>query len=440
MIRTLATQNNTTQISHSAFTLIELMIAVGLGMLIVLVAMSGMRTASQSLSIANRLSLENSLMRAGYFTAMSEADWWISYDNPDDPNQQKLRQMLDPNQARDDMRALPFMPFNPRLFPTVVDPNPDRQRGWRNDFYWPANDSRTWFSGNLIEQNSKTEHLFGHYELFSHYKIAPRLDRPMVTTWPNATTGPLGVPFNGRGAPRYTWYANQLQSLRNSLGYYGVVDYMPANAIYGIHGDPGADNKYDNNSGAYVANIGRRDIRDQDQRMEIEWSDPNGSTYGRGDFVNGDGGTSWARGIYRITRDSTFAIIPASEYTSAQTAGWNKANLISEHIRLWSTDRVSQSVAANSGNGIQDLRSKALIDQPLIPMKPESWPDMRVECMRYLSNSRFVALFRIGWNSALTGELQQISFTTVSTSLRGARQQRLKTGGWVMSPGDRGLD
>ena len=52
------------------FTLIELMIAISLGMLLVYTATAGFRSASQSVTLSNRLALENSLLRAGYFAAV----------------------------------------------------------------------------------------------------------------------------------------------------------------------------------------------------------------------------------------------------------------------------------------------------------------------------------------------------------------------------------
>ena len=49
----------------------------------------------------------------------------------------------------------------------------------------------------------------------------------------------IGVVFGGNAQPKRTWYSNQLESLKNVMGYYGVIEYMPANAIYGISGDQG---------------------------------------------------------------------------------------------------------------------------------------------------------------------------------------------------------
>ena len=421
------------RVPTAAFTLIEMMISIGLGMLIVTVAMSGVRMAGQSVSTANRLSLENSMLRAGYFAAMQDADWWLAWDDPDVPSDQRLRD-FEPGAPWN--RGLPFTEFTNQQFPGSgsTPTNTDRDRGWDSTNAWQANDSRTWFSGNLVEEGKNSYHVFGHYELFSHVKISPSLTRQMTKPpFPkkNEKFVTVGVAFGGNNiAPRNTWYNNQLESLKNALGYYGVVEYMPANAIYGTPGDPGGDNTFGNGD-------------DSDQRMSQEWCDPSGNGGGvQWRFANNDGGTAWARGIYRHTRDSTFPIIPASRYNQAATSNWSRQQLVEAHCRSWATDRVFNAVDANSNIGIVDLTKKALIDRPLLESRPESWPDMQVQSMRYLSNSRFVAMFRIGWTNTLTGEATSISLTTISTSLRGARQQRKPQsagGGWA-KPNDLTLD
>jgi prepilin-type N-terminal cleavage/methylation domain-containing protein len=62
------------------FTLIELMIAITLGMLLVYTAIAGFRVASQCATISNRLSLENSLIRAGITEAHQQLDFWTNLD------------------------------------------------------------------------------------------------------------------------------------------------------------------------------------------------------------------------------------------------------------------------------------------------------------------------------------------------------------------------
>ena len=68
--------------SIRAFTLIELMIAMAIGMLILFTAFAGFRVASQCIVVANRLSLENSLMRSGYNIAHEQLDFWTNLDDP----------------------------------------------------------------------------------------------------------------------------------------------------------------------------------------------------------------------------------------------------------------------------------------------------------------------------------------------------------------------
>lgn len=401
--------------ARDAFTLIELLIAITLGLAIVYTAAAGFRAASQSVTTSNRLALENSLLRAGYFAATQDADWWLAWDDPDDSSNQRLRWFANYQPWK---RGGPFTPFDTSSFPRSGTLGTDSERGWDPTYTWPANDARTWFNGNLVEQGKYTQHIFGHYELFSHNKTTPTLNK----------TFPIGVAFGGSATPLRTWYGNQLESLKNAMGYYGVVEYMPANAIYGTVGDPGGDNAF-----------GTPD--DDDQRMSREWCDPSGSGGGQQwRFANDDGDTAWARGIYRHTRDSTYPVVPASRNTTARTDRLSNEQLVAMQFRSWATDRVGAAGAIGPGTyGIQDLTAKTVISRPLLDYRPSHWPDLTLQSMRYLSNSRFVTLLRVGWVSPLTGQQTYLSFTTISTSLRGARQQRRTTGGWAQ-PGEPNLD
>lgn len=398
----------------SGFTLIEMMIAVALSTMIVYVAMAGFRVASQSTTMANRMSLENALMRAGYQVAVEEADFWQSYDDPDVAGSTPLRAFDDRAGWR---RGMPFTPFDASAFPRGGTPGGDNERGWDPEFQWPANDSRTWFHGNLVEQVWNTKHVFGHYELFAHAKTNPRLDRVFDG----------GVAFAGTGAvrPTHTWMCNQLEGLKNALGYYGVCEYMPANAIYGVVGDPGGDNIF-----------GTGD--DTDQRMQPEWCSPEGSGGGvQWRFANDDGGTQWARGLYRHTRDSTFPLIPVSQWTAARTDRFSPEERVKHQYRSWATNRVGSAAGTD---GIKDLLAKAMLVRPLLGRPgPAHWPEVSIGVMRFLSNCRYVTLCKVRWVSALTGQQAELSFSLLATSLRGARQQRAPGGGWAV-PGGPTLD
>src|SRR5689334_14329749 len=76
---------------HRAFTLIEVMIAMSLGLAICFSAFSAVRLCSQTATVMNRLSLENALMREGIAAALHDLDFWTSLDDPDNPAEQPLR-------------------------------------------------------------------------------------------------------------------------------------------------------------------------------------------------------------------------------------------------------------------------------------------------------------------------------------------------------------
>ncbi|MBA2481278.1 MAG: hypothetical protein H0V44_11500, partial [Planctomycetes bacterium] len=71
--------------STAAFTLIELLIAISLSLATMLVAVSTFRQAAQTISVMNRLSTENGLLRTGYFLNAEDVDFWNSHANPDFP-------------------------------------------------------------------------------------------------------------------------------------------------------------------------------------------------------------------------------------------------------------------------------------------------------------------------------------------------------------------
>ncbi|HYE05895.1 MAG TPA: prepilin-type N-terminal cleavage/methylation domain-containing protein [Planctomycetota bacterium] len=407
------------------FTLIEALLAVALSMTVVLTAVAGVRLAAQSVTAANRNAVENGLIRAGYFMAVDEADFWRDYDDPFDATRQRLRGY---DAAR--RRGLPFTPFDATVMPRSGTPGAEDERGWDPEYQWPASDARTWFHGNLVEHATRTQHRFGHHEIFAHVKEEPTLARTFVDGLGAATPAYAGY---GQVRTPHTWAANQLTALKNALGYYGVTEYMPANTIYGVHGAPGADNAYGSGPGDPLA------ADDTDQGLAHEWCLPSGSGGGvQWRFANDDGDTAWPRGIYRLVRDSTFPVIPASATPAADTTPWTLQTLVAAHGRSWATDRVAASWQTG---GIPDLLAKAQMAIAVVPLRPASWPAVSRATMRYLNNCRFTALNKIRWISPVTGARSELSFTLVATSLRGARQQRspTPTGGWAR-PGQPTLD
>ena len=186
-----------------AFTLLELMIAIVLSAIIILTAVSGLRTMAQAVTAANRLSLENALMRAGYFTAQDQLDFWTNADDPTDVSRQKLRAQSLPfcpmygaggqgfHLVTDGQRiqgptapaSIPRAAVTPSVFnvpvaedipgyligsPKVeIKPAPELSQavsqlavseskiGWDPTLAWAPHDPKTWYHGNLTDSPFK---------------------------------------------------------------------------------------------------------------------------------------------------------------------------------------------------------------------------------------------------------------------------------------------
>lgn len=72
-------------------TLIEITVAMAVGLVLLATAASAMRVSMQTITKANRLSLENRMLRLGIVGALNEADFWTTYDDLYDNTKQPLR-------------------------------------------------------------------------------------------------------------------------------------------------------------------------------------------------------------------------------------------------------------------------------------------------------------------------------------------------------------
>ena len=160
---------------RSGFTLIELMIALGMSLVVVYGAFAALRVATQTLTACNRLSLENSLLRTGFIAALEDLDHWTSYDNPAVPAEQPLR-----------AAGLPFA----RL---TYDPDfrPHRPETWWRNFGYASNSKR-----------------WGSYELFA------RLEHDEA---------------------KRAWLSTQMRDINAGLGHYAMVDYLPGNTVFSYY-------------------------------------------------------------------------------------------------------------------------------------------------------------------------------------------------------------
>ena len=358
----------TSRVNLAGFTLLELMIAVSLGMLIVFTAVSGFRVATTSISTANRLALGNALLRAAFTTALEEVDLWLAYDDPtsSDAAAQKLRSVTPYTFEDGRQQGLPFAPFA-LTFPgtsaaVAGTPGSESDRGWDSAYAWPSADPRTWWRGNAAEQ-SRTDLRMGNHALYAD------------------TTD----------ASPHPWLFRQMDYLKTALGYQGMCEYLPPNTLYALISSPSRQEKNAGGSlGEFIALGGN----------------PN--------FRNGDGGTNFAQGRYRCTKDTSFGIVPLHPQGGALP--------LAEHFR-WGRTRANTGSWSNGEDIAQFYRAIRSYEE-LPAVRPAHWPTVSVSVARYLSHNRFAATCWIRWNDPLTGALTELSFNGFGTTLRGARQQR----------------
>ncbi len=393
----------------SGFTLIEMLIAIALGVVIITTCAAGFRVASQSISVANRLALENTLMRSGYFAAVEEADYWESFDDPNAtpaPATSLRGSASLTYHGVATARGMAFTPLTQMGFTCAAPTNSEADRGWDSAYQWPASDPRGWYHGQIPEFMHNIDGKFGFYEVFTHLSSAPNLSSTALVQSANLVA-------YGVASPLHTWLPNQLEGMKNALGYYGLYDYFPANTFFGYygHGDWG------------------------DQSLSHEWSNPdspntaspNGSLFKLSGFSQGYD-YSTVNGRNNNTNSVSFPIVPASGFTEFRTDTLAVQDLVSRNHSSWVTNTYQ---AAGTSAGVSGFLGNALVRTPLMTSRPAYWPELRVQVARYANQSRFATLCRISWRSPLTGATAEAAFTVLSTTLRGARQQRRQGGGWA---------
>lgn len=354
---------------QTAFTLIEALIAIGLGMLVIYTAVAGVRVAAQSVTTAQRLSQENATIRAGVSIALEEKDFWLGYDDPSKPpTEQPFRDTLRNEGGK--MRGLPFTKFSdalavyPRIEGNVLVGNVTfksaTDSGWDPLNGWKAADPQGWAWGNLIEQTgTDSQQIFGYYHNYT------RAD----------------------GASPWGWQQRQIEGLKNAMGYWGLFDYMPANTPLMVY------------LNTKVAN---------------EWCQANDGTpfY----MANGDGGANYAQCLYRRSKDHNF-IFPSPVFATPAPY-----SLRQKTCHKYYTGQG----ASGSVNGVKALRRDGVYTNAWLTdgNKPSTWPSLDVSTLRFINHGRFVCLNTVRWTNSLTGQSSELSFTAFGTTLRGARQQR----------------
>jgi prepilin-type N-terminal cleavage/methylation domain-containing protein len=365
---------------HGGFTLIEMLIAVALGALVVYTALAGFRTLSQAVTASRQLAIENALLRTGMALALEEVDFWNESDDPDDAARQQMRgtsgrsagMPFTPFRLVDDpLGAGPFIDSRPGMGETTLG----ARTGWNpNPLAWAAWDPRTWTRANLPEEHN-TFTSWGNYGLYENLDPA-------------------------RSA--HHWYGNQVHGTLNALGFFGAYDYLPSNSFL-------ADHSNQLPAGA----LGM-----------ISWGGlPEALTANGAWLAATDGGDHVMKGRVRNTNGSRYFIPSRPNATVATCRSLAKIG--------YNGRDTDGGYAFRDARRITDFLKLTGVARQAMPVRPEHWPEVSATVHRFIERGHPVTLCVVACVHPVTGARLSIPFTTVGTTLRGARQQRLPqtTGG-----------
>ncbi|MBA3683695.1 MAG: prepilin-type N-terminal cleavage/methylation domain-containing protein [Planctomycetes bacterium] len=390
-----------------AFTLLEMLVAIALGMVIIGTIYSGFRAAAQAMTATERLAIENRLLVAGMAMAIDEADSWELLDRP---GHQPLRTSA-PYKA--------IYPFNggyagdasdwqtlPQPFTALAGSWPVSGASAAFDPSWPAHDPRTWYrgdGGHYFPHNQNgmiDESAFGDYGIFANAAGAVAL---------RGTSVPVGS----------TWLPNQLKGLMYGLGFYGFFDYLPANAMVDY---------YDVDGAARSAKPYTLRFLDRTPNQTTTWDMFNS---GRFTFQGTDmwGIDQFCTSAERASTRGWYLYSNQVGIAAAhpQEPGETPANYAERQRRAAAINRTMHAAlrfAPEKVNTFPILYGSLNDERPLLAQKPVSWPRASVDVRRYLKWGNVVNGCHVRLVDPVTGMAQEIAFTTVGTTLRGARMNR----------------
>ncbi len=353
-----------------AFTLVELLVSITLGLIIAFAAFAGFRVAAKTMVVSRNLARENRAIAEGYLQGMVEADFWYAEDDPFDATGQPQRVLYDAAQ-------------NPAPSTTVGDDGVYGQPFRELELpahYWNYNisDDRTWSRQ-------------GHIKSTSHRG---------VTTGSYAQIGCIG-----HADPNSAWQHEVQVHLYSSLGWTGYLDYLPnAQPICYYLAAPDAGGIIRNSFGRPVLPfVGGMGMPAFPAKL---WNNIASATIvGIGNI---DAEKALARGamhLYGITS----AYAPREGWTvDGRTPAYKRS--ARGHITGADMPTYSESLDATL---------------PHAALTARGWPDLVVKVRRTFDaevSARLSVTVTIA--NPVTGKAQTMTYVPVSTTLRGARQQR----------------
>ncbi len=364
-----------------AFTLIEMLLSMAIGLVICGTVFFAFRVASSTIRKANELALENRLMRAGISRAFDEADFWTLWDDPFDATAQPLRTgvvLLQGNGNPLANEAPATAPFRANL---SFDP----------DFFDQSN-PKVWWRSHPSRVSDKS---FGNYACLATARDSD---------------------------PDKRWFARSLVTINQAIGHYGLLDYLPANTVFGFANDYTRNAHYNDDEGEFTDT---NRIKYDCYNTAPSFAMPTGNS---ADYIApGD--------IASSTRNIAFVITTRDLVATCPLIGDGAADArnvyMSKHIDRFGFCAPYSDLSA----GVPDfpmfiatdrnIFGRCGIDAPILASGPSDWPMTTLQITRYVKMAKWQTMAAVTMRSPSTGMTTMIQFPyTFTTTLRGARQQR----------------
>ncbi|HYE07547.1 MAG TPA: hypothetical protein VEL07_18665 [Planctomycetota bacterium] len=340
-----------------AFTMLELLISVGIGAVVCIAAWGALRVATQTVSVVEKLSIENHLMREGVYASLEQLDSWRCYDDPDPGAPAPAQRLRAPGHPFARLEWTALATADPPPVGQAAAPSSD------HDLDLDVSDPKTWYRGTAISNGPE----YGNYALHSGLAHADADRR---------------------------WYALMLRRLADTLGYYAMVDYMPAGTLYSFYHD----------AAGHVPG----------EFFDVGYSAPQARQLYN---CNLGVGHDAPRDVHYLSMGSAYVVTNADAYHQPGDdvhhqllSQWNNipSNYDQPADARWTLD------------GVYDTSQKP----DLLPLRPSHWPAVAIEIRRFLMTNRQWAMADIVVVSPLTGERLRLHIDTHTTTLRGARRAR----------------
>ncbi|MBA3683812.1 MAG: prepilin-type N-terminal cleavage/methylation domain-containing protein [Planctomycetes bacterium] len=381
-----------------AFTLVELLVALALGMIVAFAAFAAFRVAGKCMVTAHNFSRENRVIAQGYFSTMNEADFWFAEDDPYDPSGQIQRRSYD-------------SAGNPVPVGTDYSYGQPFAEVDLTDEFWNFNvaDQRTWSRQ-------------GEYKTTSFY-------------WAVGSYAQLGCIDHPDPTGECAWMHVVQDRLYASLGWSGYIDYLPSPWTLGYYlgrqtYTPGANPAVPLRTWAGV---------DPDPLLQ---------TYNSfGELITNE---QFGRPMYAFPEDffrtamNAYPHFQTSYHAPEKALGRSGVHLFDITTAFaprpgWTADGApAQYVRASKGTIVgRDIPRFGMVGEwpalasgmtaslPHVSVGPAGWPELTVRVLRTSDvqvTGRTKATIVV--TNPTSGSTHKISFLPIGSTLRGARQQR----------------